>query len=75
MIGKQEIENRFGYHKGSAETMPKHAKVRQEFIAMANFIDQTIPDGRAKSCAMTALQEAGMWTNFGVAEQAPLVGE
>ena len=72
MIGHPEIQNRFGYHVGTEESRKQHEEVREAFILLANFLDMRLPDGRAKSTAMTKLQEASMWTNFGIAEQTPL---
>ena len=41
-IGKEEIENRFGFHKGTLEgpnaTAPRHAALRKEFRAFADRI-------------------------------------
>jgi hypothetical protein len=71
-VGLNEIQNRFGYHKGTGTTMTQHERVREGYIALAEFLDALLPDGRAKSTAFTKLQESSMWANFGVAEQAPL---
>lgn len=71
-LGKNEIRHRFGYHKGTAETMPKHEQVREAFIAFGEFLDEVLPDGRAKSTSFTNLQVASMWANYGIAETAPL---
>lgn len=71
-LGKQEIQNRFGYHAGTKHTIPKHEQVREGAIAFATYLDEIVPDGRAKSLMFTALQEATMWANFGIAEKAPL---
>lgn len=73
MIGLPEIQHRFGYHPGTPDTIKKHEELREAFIMFANFIDLALPDSRAKSTAMTKLQEASMWANFGIAEQAPVV--
>ena len=73
MIGSEEIDNRFGLHPGGAKTIPMHNQCRREFIAMANFLDNLLPDGRSKALAFTALQEASMWSNFAIAETAPVV--
>ena len=79
MIGKQEIENRFGFHKGTIEganaTAHRHAELRVKFREFAEMLDEVLEDSRAKSCAFTALQEASMWSHFGIAENAPLVEE
>lgn len=74
-LSNEEIETRFGYHRGTDETIPKHEIVRQGFIAFATFLNENVPDGRAKSTAMTNLQQTAMWANYGIAELAPLVGQ
>lgn len=71
--GKEDIENRFGYHPGTELTIPKHATVRQAFMALATFLDEIVPDGDAKDIAFDKLQEAAMWSNFAVAELAPVI--
>lgn len=71
-VGINEIRQRFGFHKGTEETIPKHELNREGFIAFAQFLDELLPDGRAKSTCMTNLQVASMWANFAIAEVAPL---
>lgn len=75
-IGKDEIENRFGFHKGTLEgpnaTAPRHAALRLEFRAFAEHLDEVLKDGREKALAFTALQEASMWSHFCIASDAPL---
>ena len=74
-LGREEIENRFGFHKGTIEgpnaTAPRHAILRKKFSDFA----ETLPDGRAKSVALTELETASMWCHKSVAEQAPLINE
>jgi hypothetical protein len=72
-LSQAEIENRFGYHPGTPETIKQHERVRAGFIAFATYLNEILADGRAKSTAMTNLQQAAMWANFAVAEKAPLV--
>ena len=74
MIGEPEIKNRFGYHVGTDDSRRRHQEMREAFVLIANFIDAALPDGRPKSTALTKLQEASMWANFGIAEQTPLEG-
>lgn len=75
-ITAEEIRNRFGFHKASDETGPMHQYVRKLFIDTANELNRYCPDGREKACALTALQEAAMWTNAAIAcNLAPLVDE
>ena len=74
-VGKEEIANRFGFHKGTDITGPIHQRIRSKFRKLAEELDELLPDGRAKATAFTKLDEAAMWSNKAVAEQAPLVDE
>ena len=79
MLGDEELENRFGFHKGTIEgpnaTVPRHAALRTAFTSFATMLDDSLPDGRAKSVAMTELESASMWAHKSIAEQAPIVKE
>lgn len=78
-MGSEEIEHRFGFHKGTVEgpnaTVPRHADMRQKFREFAEELDAVLPDGRDKALVMTKLQEASMWTHWAIAQDAPLVKE
>lgn len=67
MPSKSEIHNRFGYHRATADSAPKHADVRGHFEAFAQWVARELPDGREQSLALTALQEAMMWSNAAIA--------
>jgi hypothetical protein len=72
-IGIDEINNRFGFHPATEETRPMHESTRAKFIEFAEYLDITLPDSREKSCALTALQEAALWSNAAIAcNLAPL---
>lgn len=79
MLGKEEIEHRFGFHKatveGSNATLPRHVETRLAFRAFAEKLDAALPDSREKSLMFTALQEASMWTHCAIAMDAPAVPE
>lgn len=79
MIGKEEIEHRFGFHKATIEgpeaTLPKHRDVRLMFREFAEFLDEVLPEGRAKSVAFTELENASMWSHKAIAEKAPVIQE
>lgn len=79
MIGAEEIEHRFGFHKATVEgenaTLPKHRDIRLKFREFAEFLDKVLPESRAKAVAFTELENASMWSHKAVAEKAPLVGE
>lgn len=68
-----ELENRFGYHPATPITIPLHEQVRTRFFELAIWMNDMLPEGREKSLAFTALQEAAMWSNGAIACQlAPL---
>lgn len=72
-VGASEIRRRFGYHPATDRTAAQHNRLREAYIAFGEFLDEVLPDGRAKSTAFTSLQQSSMWANFGIAEQAPVV--
>lgn len=78
-ITEEDIENRFGFHKATIEgpeaTQPQHAELREQFKHFANHLNRRLVDGRAKSLALTALEEASMWSHKAIAETAPLIKE
>jgi hypothetical protein len=79
MLGKDEIESRFGFHKATIEganaTAPMHAGLRNRFKHFASLLDDILEDGREKSIAMTCLEEASMWSHKAVAKTAPVIKE
>lgn len=79
MFKPEEIEQRFGFHKATLEgedaTAPKHISMRKRYKDFAYALDELLPDGREKSLAFTALEEAAMWSHKAVARTAPLEKE
>lgn len=79
MLGPEEIEHRFGFHKATIEgenaTLPKHRDTRLKFREFAEWLDDVLPDGRAKAVAFTELENASMWAHKAIAETAPVVRE
>ena len=79
MLGTQEIEHRFGFHKATIEgdnaTLPIHINTRLKFREFAEYMAETLPDGRAKSVFFTELETASMWAHKSIAELAPLVAD
>lgn len=74
-LSPAEIENRFGYHKATDSTLPKHRDSRILFREFAEALDKILPVGRARSVAFTELESASMWAHKAIAEQAPLIRE
>ena len=62
-----EIETRFSYHPATDVTGPLHDETRAQHAMLARWIENTLPDSREKSLALTALQESMMWTNAAIA--------
>lgn len=71
-LEKGDLVERFGYHKATDKTGPIHQDIRGHFLEMAMWLNDTLPEGRAKSMAMTELESASMWANKAVAELAPI---
>ena len=61
------IKNDFGFHPANDITKLLHERTRSRFKELAVWVATTVPDGREKSLALTALQEAAMWTNAAIA--------
>jgi hypothetical protein len=66
------LEDRFGYHRATAETAPKHAEVRQLFYDLAKTVSELIPPGRDASLCLTELQSAMHWANSAIAMETPV---
>ncbi|HEX8321612.1 DUF7681 family protein [Longimicrobium sp.] len=71
-LGIQEIVRRMGFHPATVTTIPIFEENRHQAIEFALYLDETLPDGRDKSLALTALQECLMWANAAVACVSPL---
>jgi hypothetical protein len=63
-----DLRNRFDYHPPKDEaTRTAHEQVRGKCLELAEFINDTLPDGREKSTAITNLEQVMMWSNAGIA--------
>ncbi len=71
-LPNEEIVNRFGYHRANADSAPKHAAVRGEFLDLALTLNALLPDGRDLSLALTSLHEAMHWSNSAIAMEQPV---
>lgn len=70
-----EILSRFGFHKPSNVTMPRTKLTRLRFVEMATFLDSILPQGRAKSLALTELENAEMWAIKAISEMDSVENE
>jgi hypothetical protein len=64
---QSRIENDFTYHPPTEEMIPKFAEIRNAARLLAHLINQSTPDGREKSLALSSLEETVMWANAGIA--------
>jgi len=70
VIAPEDIEHRFAFHAATTEEKrDAHASVRQACRRLADFINESAPDGREKSLAITHVEEAMLWANAAIARQ------
>jgi len=67
-MARPDLEHRFAYHPPrNAVTVCKHEEIRSEMLRAALVVEETCPEGREKSLAITKLEEAMMWANAAIA--------
>lgn len=70
---EDDLRNRFAFHPGTADTIPKHERVRDLCLALSLELNALVPDSREKSLAMTHLEDVMYQANAGIARhQAPV---
>lgn len=63
-----DIENRFAFHPATTEEKrDAHTSVRQNCRALADFLNEKLPEGREKALAITKLEEVMFWGNAALA--------
>lgn len=68
-ITPEDIERRFTYHRPEGQKIEDHEDVRRGFKVFANTLRKTLPAGREKSLAITALEESSMWAHAAIARE------
>ena len=66
-LARRDVNERFRFHPATSATGPKHEEIRDKHRELALWVLANLPDSRERSLALTALQEAMMWANAGVA--------
>lgn len=67
-MSAQDLDNRFDFYPANTKIKQDlHSDVRVECKALATFFDESIPDSREKSLAITKIEEAMFWANAGIA--------
>jgi hypothetical protein len=70
VIGEQELLTRFTYHPPRDDAQPvMYEQIRTHAHDFAACIDAVVPDSREKGLAITAIEEAVMWANAGIARR------
>ena len=66
-MDKEDIDNRFTYHAPKPGQPEIYQDIRTLAKELALYINETVPEGREKSIAITKLEEATFWANAGIA--------
>jgi hypothetical protein len=75
-VSNDELENRFGFHPANDDVKAKYQEIRAKFLRLAMDVNSLCPESREKALALTALQEAQMWTIGSIAiHETPLIRE
>ena len=67
MIQQSDIDNRFKYHAPKEGQPAKYTAIRDKAKELAELVNESCPDSREKSLAITAIEEASMWANASIA--------
>lgn len=67
-MAPDDIAYRFAFHAAlTQEKRDEHTSVRQRCRQLADFLNESVPEGREKSLAMIKLEEVMMWANAAIA--------
>lgn len=66
------IDEDFGFHPGTAETIPRHDEVRRLYKELAHKVIDLTPVCRDQSLALTELEHSARSANAAIAKAAPL---
>ena len=70
-LSADDIEYRFSYHPATDEaTKEAHEMVRQVCGALAQFLNDGIPDCREKSVALNRMEDVMFWSNAAIARHS-----
>ena len=62
-----DLSNRFTYHAPKGDQAERYVEIRQGAVELAQLIDESCPDSREKSTAITKIEEAVFWANAAIA--------
>lgn len=64
---KAQIENTFSYHRPFGDQPQRYESIRAKARELAEVVQESCPESREKSLAVTNLQQAVMWANASIA--------
>jgi len=64
---REQIEKAFIYHAPKGNQPERYVAIRDTAKALAVLLDESCPDSREKSLAITKLEESVMWANASIA--------
>lgn len=62
-----QIENNFKYHSPKADQPSRYESLRAKAKELANEINESCPESREKSLAITQLEQSVFWANASIA--------
>lgn len=62
-----DIKNRFTFHPSTPNTAALYESMRSKALELAAWMDESAPESRELSLALTNLDQAVMWFNAAVA--------
>lgn len=68
-LTQEELANRFTYHAPKAGQPEKYTAIREKAAELATLINNTCPESRETSLAITKLEEVSMWANASIARR------
>lgn len=63
----ETIQKNFTYHAPKANQPERYTEIRDQAKELAILIEQSCPESRERSLAMTKLEESVMWANASIA--------
>lgn len=63
------MSGRFDYVRYDSESLQKQVAAKAICTTLEEFIDQKLPDSRAKSLALTKLEEVYMWIGKAIRDE------
>ncbi len=72
-MDQKDIDNRFTYHAPMESQIKTYQDVRNIAKEFAMFLNESCPESREKSLAVTRLEEVVFWANASIARTPPSV--